>query len=826
MDSAHRVPITDFIPLFFPIAAEQAQDPTADVKATPYWPQPAPCAFDEEMKEVCWEQSESTMHRIFAESVNASQLVPNFMVATSRDEGANVSGLYPSANAPVTRGPRWDSLELSIHCFHIGGDPLGDGFYTPCSKENLEEVVNFAARVFARQHRTALYVVVLVGDLLRLARITRSTIVVTNPPVSYVNRPDLLADVFRRFAQLSRAQRGHDPTASLILPGDDMYAAMLAAAEDELDGAADYARRRFRDSLDPSWPWWRLEVHPSSQDKDKDESTARRFLVGRPHFYQEGMADKRGARGYVALAVDEPGQPFVYIKDTWRWEQNYIDQEGARLARLNAQGVRYVPTLVCHGDVPGQYVDIKVFLERVYGRQLDTPERPMPTLVSRHYRVVVREVGRSLRDFSNGRELVSLFRDCVEAHYDAYVLAHLLHRDISPGNMLMVPVDSEYGIQYRGMLMDWEMSESVEPGTNRTIARRGTYAYLSVKAMDHPRETYVVADELEAFLHVLVKMGIRYLPHDCADPAALHAAYYDTEEAGTHGECSHLKRLCIAEGVLQTPEGAAVTFLMPKKDRWGMITGSARRADPPSDHPLEDILIPLFQGAAERTHVLEEVRDREWRAAKAKERAERAALTGASKENGNKYTPPILKPRPPCLARPPLGNANANRPDEDDSDEAPDIEDIDKELYIMLETHRPILTLLSTALHRTDWPQSDKTRDQLSSDGDEYTDTSYDPEGSNSDGSISWRSTSSTEEDSADDVSGPHEDAEGSSKCSSEEDYTEEPSQTSGDGDAPQEETNSEVAPARRRPAKRARSDESDTSTSSDVALTKRLRGL
>ncbi len=65
MDSAHRVPITDFIPLFFPIAAEQAQDPTADVKATPYWPQPAPCAFDEEMKEVCWEQSESTMHRIF-----------------------------------------------------------------------------------------------------------------------------------------------------------------------------------------------------------------------------------------------------------------------------------------------------------------------------------------------------------------------------------------------------------------------------------------------------------------------------------------------------------------------------------------------------------------------------------------------------------------------------------------------------------------------------------------------------------------------------------------------------------------------------------------
>lgn len=338
-----------------------------------------------------------------------SGLAPEFTAVSFKNEGANVSGLYPSSDAPVTRGPRWATHELSIHCFQIGGDPFGDGVYTLCSQESLEEVTDFTARIFARQHRTALYVVVLVGDLLRLARITRSTVIVTQS-VSYVRRPDILADVFRRFAQLSRAQRGFDPTASLVLPGSDMHAAMLAAGDDELDGAADYARRRFRESLDPTWPWWRLEVHPQG-------SAVRHFLVGRPHFHQEGMADKRGARGYVALAVDEPGQPFVYVKDTWRWEQSFIKQEGTRLARLNAEGVRYVPTLVCHGDVPGQYVNINALLERAYGQPLGTPERPIPTLVIRHYRLVVREVGRPLRDFKNGRELVSLFKDCVEGAF-------------------------------------------------------------------------------------------------------------------------------------------------------------------------------------------------------------------------------------------------------------------------------------------------------------------------------------------------------------------------------------------------------------------------
>lgn len=347
-----------------------------------------------------------------------------------------------------------------------------------------------------------------------------------------------------------------------------------------------------------------------------------------------------------------------------------------------------------------------------------------------------------------------------------------------------------------------------------------------MKALDYPKESHVVADELEAFLHVLVKMCIRYMPHDCADPAALHEAYYNTEEDGTGKECSTLKRNCITEGLLQTPEGAPVTFLLPKKGRTGAGAGPrCAGSEVPFEHPLESIISPLFYAAGVRTRVLEDARDRQWRAAKEKQHAERLEATDASKENRDKYTPPTLKPRPPCLERPPLRNANLNCLDEEHSEEGLDFEDLDtdKVPYMrMLKTHGPILTLLSSVLRRTDWPQRDKTQDQLSGDGDEDGDASYDPEGSDSDASFFGHTTSIAEENNANDVSEQHYDAEVSGERTLEEDYTESSPQTTGD--APQE----EVAPGRGRPGKRARSDSSWNSdvSSSDVALAKRLRGL
>ncbi|KAI0669646.1 hypothetical protein C8Q78DRAFT_976958, partial [Trametes maxima] len=292
---------------------------------------------------------------------------------------------------------------------------------------------------------------------------------------------------------------------------------MLAAAAAQLQGAADHARKAFAETLtDTTWPFWKLSIASFNEEKP-----AREFLVGKPVFSGTALQDRRGGRGYVALEIDESGgAKFVFLKDSWRWLRPEMEAEGTSLELLNARGVRYVPTLVCHEDIPGHRVNMNETLANIYGpsKALDA----LPSVIFSHYRMVVREVGVPLHKFSNGRQLIEILTQCVEAHRDAYKLTNILHRDLSEGNMLMVPVDAKKESQvpdgtvvYQGMLMDWELCERVDlrdiKGYDQP-SRRGTYSYLSVRAMDYPRRFVSVADEIEAFVHVLVQMSVDHLP--------------------------------------------------------------------------------------------------------------------------------------------------------------------------------------------------------------------------------------------------------------------------------------------------------------------------
>ena len=64
--------------------------------------------------------------------------------------------------------------------------------------------------------------------------------------------------------------------------------------------------------------------------------------------------------------------------------------------------------------------------------------------------------------------LLSLFKlghqlqEFVLAHKDAFELAGVLHRDVSIGNLLMVPQNGPGGVfTYHGVLTDWELSERI-----------------------------------------------------------------------------------------------------------------------------------------------------------------------------------------------------------------------------------------------------------------------------------------------------------------------------------------------------------------------------
>lgn len=341
--------------------------------------------------------------------------------------------------------------------------------------------------------------------------------------------------------------------------------------------------------------------------------------------------------------------------------------------------------------------------------------------------------------------------------------------------------------------------------------------------MDHPQEFHTVADELEAFVHVLVKMCIRYLPHDCADPAALHAAYYTCQEAGPRApsECSSLKRRCIEEGVLQTPEGKEVEFLMPEKAQGGhrgpAQLGAGRYIHVPRTHPVEEIVSPLLLAASSRHLRVEEARERSEKDA-SKENAEPQPGHENTQRTPQKKANPIASSVSPARPRPPLGDANTN-PSLDpfttaaQADAAKESSDLNDELAEAFETHGLFITLLSSALREKEWPRTDKTRDQVLSPTDEDVDEhdgSYVPQES------SGSSDGSTSESESSSGSFAGEKACSDAKEGEEEEGTREKS-TSGEG-----------AVRAERPGKRAWSESSleDYESSSDGALAKRMREL
>ena len=104
-------------------------------------------------------------------------------------------------------------------------------------------------------------------------------------------------------------------------------------------------------------------IHVLSSETEGDE-TPHRFIVSRPVACSLSVAG-RGTRGF--WAVDMGNRSVVFLKDAWR-SHSVIGKEGDALCRLNNAGVRNVPTLITHGDVPHVTQDI----DPLPSREFDT----------------------------------------------------------------------------------------------------------------------------------------------------------------------------------------------------------------------------------------------------------------------------------------------------------------------------------------------------------------------------------------------------------------------------------------------------------------------
>ncbi|KAL1947219.1 hypothetical protein VTO73DRAFT_14180 [Trametes versicolor] len=580
-------------------------------------------------------KDEHELAATFAQLVNTSTkhgatLCPGFTVALGKsawdpntDGPPKVDGaLYPADDTPSDGRPHWEKQRLLID-FTVGGpaaDPFDDEDWSAAARKRADRYI---AHALAHQQRIALYTLLVNGPNIRLARWDRSGAIYTEI-IDYVENPAALRDVLWAFSRLSREGHGLDPTATPLSREDEEYQLMDEFARPrETDLAEEegtevqipkankkaprvfaYVRRMFAESLRDGGPRYELLV-PKKNSRD-----AHAFLVGTPTYIAPG-AIGRATRGYIALDLE--GGRFVFLKDTWLPQcEDTLDQmlEGKALKKLNKAEVKNVPTLVAHGEL-GQLTQTayywggrdgrpkiqrayasctegltgrpaSVATSRSYGtsysaRSGGSGARPASLRGYRHYRLVVEEVCMPLHSFGTGKQLLSVVKDCVDAHCEAYkTRSRILHCDIGNGNILILPTlfkvkSGEYTVKWKGVLTDWELAKCMpyiggelpSPRRRRPSVTGSWHSFAAAHALDNPYALAQVDNELESFLHVLHYNGLRYLRHECTDVPLTIAAHFGEqilEDGGAQDEhaqfpytlprCQPLKRQSMREGVL------------------------------------------------------------------------------------------------------------------------------------------------------------------------------------------------------------------------------------------------------------------------------------
>ncbi|TFK90439.1 hypothetical protein K466DRAFT_660832 [Polyporus arcularius HHB13444] len=287
-----------------------------------------------------------------------------------------------------------------------------------------------------------------------------------------------------------------------------------------------YVLDYFASSLEDNWPRYQVPIGSDT------------FLVARPIFKTTGLTG-RGTRGYVAWHVQS--KSFVFLKDAWRPIYNGVEMEGDILQGLNDAGVEHIPTLLRHGQVASQetrvshyaqYVDTRTNDERKAesrSRDGETSKGKKRTREGEyhhhirhytHHRLATKEVCLPLVAFTSSKQLVSLVNDCVAGHADAYKKRRIIHRDITSGNMLILPMFEttdggvELRVVWKGLLCDWELSKPQAPSNKgEQPERTGTWQYMSVASSGDALHIIDIADELESFFNVILYNAVRYVPH-------------------------------------------------------------------------------------------------------------------------------------------------------------------------------------------------------------------------------------------------------------------------------------------------------------------------
>ncbi|RPD68720.1 hypothetical protein L226DRAFT_317031 [Lentinus tigrinus ALCF2SS1-7] len=217
-----------------------------------------------------------------------------------------------------------------------------------------------------------------------------------------------------------------------------------------------------------------------------------------------------------------------------------------------------------------------------------------------HTRLVEKEICLPFTEFTSSRQLVRIIFDCIRAHGIAYMRCEYMHRDVSAGNLLIYPRitvnESEklVSVFWQGLLADWELAKHSSKKTALQPQRTGTWHFMSAYLLSNPRKAAVIADELEAFVHILIYGAVRRVRSNMEIINDFLEAYFAgclVNPQTKKIECPTAKRSAVVDG-------STLKFCVP-------IVFSSPDGQISRTHPLNELISELLKLFHSRYAVLE-----------------------------------------------------------------------------------------------------------------------------------------------------------------------------------------------------------------------------
>ena len=207
------------------------------------------------------------------------------------------------------------------------------------------QIYSYAAKALDSQHRRWIFALGVFGKFFRVFRFDPSSVVVSEP-VSFMEHPEVMVEIFARFGCMTPAERGHDPT---VIPAT---AAEKRLFQDQLDK---YETRVTEENL---------RLHPDINNLDvtkvvriqvnneEDGATHWYLACKSPSLHPNRSPCGRLSRGFIAMPL-KPGPQdkgkLYWLKDCWR--SNQIESEASIYQQLKVGNVSRIPNIFCAGDV-------------------------------------------------------------------------------------------------------------------------------------------------------------------------------------------------------------------------------------------------------------------------------------------------------------------------------------------------------------------------------------------------------------------------------------------------------------------------------------------